>query len=63
MSEVDCKTYSVFEIYPWATPKPSLTSRDNLHGRRRPRCCQGHACSGTPLYTIVVYCIDYCVYV
>ena len=34
MSEVDCKTYSVFEIHPWATPKPSLTSRDHLHGRR-----------------------------
>ena len=51
MSELDCKTYSVFEIHPRATPKPSLTSRDNLHGRRRPRCCQGHAASGTPLYT------------
>ena len=34
MSEVDCKTYSVFETYPRATPKPSLTSRDHLHGRR-----------------------------
>ena len=30
MSEVDCKTYSVFETYPRATPKPSLTSRDHL---------------------------------
>ena len=48
MSELDCKTYSVFEIHPRATPKPSLTSRDHLHGRRRPRCCQGHAASGTP---------------
>ena len=34
MSEVDCKTYSVFETHPRATPKPSLTSRDHLHGRR-----------------------------
>ena len=34
MSELDCKTYSVFEIHPRATPKPSLTSRDHLHGRR-----------------------------
>ena len=34
MSEVDCKTYSVFETHPRTTPKPSLTSRDHLHGRR-----------------------------
>ena len=40
MSELDCKTYSVFEIHPRATPKPSLTSRDNLHGRQQSRCCQ-----------------------
>ena len=48
MSEVDCKTYSVFEIHPWTTPKPSLTSRDHLHGRRRSRCCQeGESPAGT----------------
>ena len=48
MSELDCKTYSVFEIHPRATPKPSLTSRDHLHGRRRSRCCQeGESTAGT----------------
>ena len=52
MSELDCKTYSVFEIHPRATPKPSLTSRDHLHGRRRSRCCQGHACSARTLYCV-----------
>ena len=50
MSELDCKTYSVFEIHPRATPKPSLTSRDNLHGRPQSRCCHALTASGTPLY-------------
>ena len=50
MSELDCKTYSVFEIHPRATPKPSLTSRDNLHGRQQSRCCHALTASGTPLY-------------
>ena len=48
MSELDCKTYSVFEIHPRATPKPSLTSRDHLHGRRRSRCCQVLRASDPP---------------
>ena len=50
MSEVDCKTYSVFEIHPRATPKPSLTSRDHLHGRRQSRCCQVLTCPARTLY-------------
>ena len=57
MSEVDCKTYSVFEIHPRATPKPSLTSRDHLHGRRQSRCCQVLTCPARTLYTCILYSI------
>ena len=51
MSELDRKTYSVFEIHPLATPKPSLTSRDHLHGRRQSRCCQVLTCPARTLYS------------
>ena len=57
MSEMDCKTYSVFETHPRATPKPSLTSRDHLHGRLQSRCCQVLTCSARTLYNYTVLTI------
>ena len=50
VSEVDCKKYNILEIYPRATPKPILTSRDGLQGRQERAPAQVGACSGTPLY-------------